>query len=178
MTLPLLLLGGSEICLAGKLANLSFRSFLEAHLPDKFVIFSPPQPTWNSQHLQSWIQAQGIRSNTPLQIIAFSAGVVGASGLIAHWSIRQMIAVDGWCVPLWHCPQVVRMSHDLVTHWNGILFGGGKKHFYADPFVSHLDLWRDPERVMGWDLSCAPKRISAREFIIQTISASPATLDR
>lgn len=176
MTSPLLILGGSEASLAGKRANHSFRCFLETQLPHSANILSAPQPTWNSQHLQTWIQAQGIRSGTPLQIIAFSAGVVGAWGLTYHWPITRLIAIDGWCVPLWNCPQVVRMSHDLVTHWNGILFGS-KQHFYADPFVRHLDLWQNPEQVMGWDVSCTPKRISAREFILQTIWSCPATLD-
>lgn len=91
----------------------------------------------------------------PLTFIAFSAGVVGAAGAAVLWqkmggSVSAFIAVDGWGVPLWANFPIHRLSHDPLTHWSSSLLGGGEDGFYADPEVSHLELWRSPQRTQGW----------------------------
>ena len=45
---------------------------------------------------------------------------------------------------------IYRVSHDYFTHWSSGLLGAGYKGFYADPEVEHLDLWRSPANVYGW----------------------------
>lgn len=95
---------------------------------------------------------------TPLTIIAFSAGVVGAIAGANLWrssggEIKRFIAVDGWGVPLWGDFPLHRVSHDRFTHHSSLLLGGGDGNFYADPPVSHLDLWRYPHRSQGWQIT-------------------------
>jgi hypothetical protein len=101
----------------------------------------------------------------PITIIAFSAGVVGAiaAALTHHQylerSIRAIIALDGWGVPLVAPFPTYRLSHDAFTHWTSI--GYGQQNFYADPPAPHLDLWRSPDRVTGWRVQSSTCPLSA-----------------
>lgn len=90
-----------------------------------------------------------------LVFVAFSAGVVGAIAAARLWqaqggSVKALIALDGWGVPLYGKFPIHRLSHDYFTHWSSALLGSGCDNFYADPAVEHLDLWRSPQQTQGW----------------------------
>jgi hypothetical protein len=98
-----------------------------------------------------------ISSNTSLVFLSFSAGVVGAIGAARTWQraggqVKAFIAVDGWGVPLRGEFPLYRLSHDSFTHWSSLPLGGVAESFYADPPVSHLELWRSPQTVWGHQL--------------------------
>ncbi len=91
----------------------------------------------------------------PLVFISFSAGVVGAISAAGAWrrlggTVKALIALDGWGVPLFGDFPIYRVSHDEFTHWSSALMGGGEDSFYAEPPVGHLELWRVPQTVRGW----------------------------
>ncbi|MEM9121195.1 MAG: hypothetical protein AAF827_13565 [Cyanobacteria bacterium P01_D01_bin.6] len=91
----------------------------------------------------------------PLLLIGFSAGVVGAVVAAQLWQAQRrgvavLIAVDGWGVPKVNDFPLHRVSHDYFTHWSSAVLGAGEASFYADPSVTHLDLWQFPERAQGW----------------------------
>jgi hypothetical protein len=93
--------------------------------------------------------------SVPLMFIGFSAGVVGAIATAHLWqaaggTIAGLIALDGWGVPLLGDFPIYRLSHDSFTHWSSALLGAGGDSFYAEPTVTHLDLWRSPHRATGW----------------------------
>lgn len=95
-----------------------------------------------------------VSSNTSLVFLGFSAGVVGAIGAARTWQrsggqVKAFIAVDGWGVPLRGEFPLYRLSHDFFTHWSSMPLGRVAESFYADPPVSHLELWRSPQTVWG-----------------------------
>lgn len=97
----------------------------------------------------------------PLVFLGFSAGVVGAIGAAHLWqwlggTVKALIAVDGWGVPLYGNFPIHRISHDYTTHWSSSLLGAGAEGFYADPPLPHLDLWRSPHTTRGWQTRPAP----------------------
>lgn len=105
--------------------------------------------TWLKQYYPQPRQAP------PLSWIAFSAGVVGAMAAALLWQrqagkIQSLIAFDGWGMPLVADFPIYRVSHDYFTHWSSGFLGAGDRGFYADPEVTHLDLWRSPESCQGW----------------------------
>lgn len=113
----------------------------------------------------------------PLMLIAFSAGVVGAIAAAQLWhtqgrKIEAVIAIDGWGVPQIGDFPLYRVSHDHFTHWSSALLGAGQDSFYADPPVTHLELWQHPELVAGiWvpsgnAPSTTSMRMTAIEFIV------------
>ena len=92
-------------------------------------------------------------------VIAFSAGVVGAVGALQPGWLKQsglqveaLIALDGWLVPLFVPFPCYRLSHDYFTHQTCRPLGMGALNFWAEPQVSHLDLWEYPARAQGWEL--------------------------
>lgn len=92
---------------------------------------------------------------TPLLFISFSAGGIGALGAAHSWSqdggvVKGMIVLDGWGLPVLGPFPQYRVSHDGFTHWSSALLGTGLDSFYADPPISHLDLWRSPQLAQGW----------------------------
>ncbi|MBC8120229.1 MAG: hypothetical protein H7Y22_00140 [Gemmatimonadaceae bacterium] len=109
-------------------------------------------------------------------VIAFSAGVVGAAGaLTPGWlagtnlQIKVLVALDGWPVPLFKPFPVYRVSHDLFTHQTSP--GRGQVSFYADPAVTHLELWSAPAHAQGWQVgSGTQRRTSALEFIRERLA--------
>jgi len=129
-------------------------------------------------HILQFLQAH-LQNNlrSPLTFISFSAGVVGAIAAAHLWQmfageVKAFIAIDGWGVPLWANFPIHRMSHDYFTHWSSKTLGCGQNNFYADPAVTHLDMWRSPQTVMGWWVdsptegqSQLQKRLSAAEFL-------------
>ena len=99
-----------------------------------------------------------------LVFVSFSAGVVGAIGAAWMWQqigckVAAFIALDGWGVPLGGTFPIHRISHDSFTHWSSAILGSGGDGFYADPPVEHLDLWREPQTVKGWQISQIADRI-------------------
>lgn len=180
----LLVLGGADPSDQALMAERGFRDFLIACA---LSYLDYPGPTWDGIGIHRWLSEQRVTES--LQIIAFSAGVVGAAVLsqVRSGQVSHCLAVDGWCVPLpqsskhhglkaphLKAPQTGRLSHDWITHANGLLMGGDR-FFYADPHVSHLALWQDPRAVKGWILDQTQptvfQRATAAAFI-QTFLAS------
>ncbi|MBR8839797.1 MAG: hypothetical protein DSM106950_38810 [Stigonema ocellatum SAG 48.90 = DSM 106950] len=118
------------------------------------------------QRLGSW-------KHQPVLFISFSAGVVGAIVAAYKWQllggqVKAFIAIDGWGVPLWGNFPIHRMSHDYFTHWSSSLLGSGQNNFYANPPVDHLEMWRSPQNVQGWDTDFSGEKsqyLTAAEFL-------------
>ncbi len=163
---------GSNWTPAARQANRSFQTWWQSHQSQTPSLWIPPDRIagWDTTQIHAYVQrhldpAQSIR------ILAFSAGCVGAAGLVPFWRVDQLIAVDGWGVPLWlPCP-VVRLSHDWVTHNNGLLLGGGQEQFYADPFVPHEYLWGSLDQVRGWQVE-DPCRAWASQFLVRILGTA------
>ncbi len=131
-------------------------------------------PAYSGLDILRWMHEQLNQPslNPPIAIIAFSAGVVGAIAAAHGWqaiggTIQGFIALDGWGVPLWGNFPIHRLSHDHFTHWSSALLGAGESSFYAEPAVEHLELWRSPHLVQGWQYSfnAQPTRTTAASFI-------------
>ena len=95
------------------------------------------------------------KSDFSLVVVAFSAGVVGSIGFARLWyrkggTIKCLLAFDGWGVPLIANFPCYRISHDYFTHYTSHFLGGEPNAFYACPAISHLDLWRSPYLVQGY----------------------------
>ncbi len=108
--------------------------------------------------------------------MAFSAGVVGALGVARHLRrtcvpVGGLIAIDGWGVPLTEPFPIHRLSHDAFTHDTSLLLGpDGGEHFYADPDVEHLELWRSPRQAQGWIVTGRSRqRSTAAAFLLTTL---------
>lgn len=139
-------------------------SFIEGikknlNLPTYMVLPTQIYPPYSAIAINGWLkQFYGQPSQAPpLSFFAFSAGVVGAIGVAWLWQlqggkIRNLIAFDGWGMPLVGNFPIYRVSHDYFTHWTSAPLGSGKQGFYADPGVEHLELWRSPETCQGWQV--------------------------
>ncbi len=110
-------------------------------------------PAYSPLHILEFLS--DANASTPLLFVAFSAGVVGAIGAARLWqkqggSVKALIALDGWGVPLSADFPIHRVSHDRFTAWSSALLEQGRSDsFYADPSVEHLTLWRSPATVQG-----------------------------
>ncbi|NEP37666.1 MAG: hypothetical protein F6K38_41700 [Moorea sp. SIO3B2] len=161
-----------------------FLASLELSSPstEKVLIF-PAQdyPAYSAIHIKEFLQRHIGLVKTPIVLISFSAGVVGAIAAAWGWqllggSIQALIAIDGWGVPLYGNFPIHRISHDYFTHWSSALLGAGEDSFYATPAIGHLDLWRSPCQCQGWWVMVPlgeqpPQRtyITAAEFIMQLL---------
>jgi hypothetical protein len=170
------------------------QAFLQALLP---ALPAPPAHLWVlPSGYQTLYVAQQLRQlspqppvGEPLSILAFSAGVVGVATALEAWQrqggrVACLIALDGWGVPLQGKFPIYRLSHDYFTHWSSCWLGSGPLNFYADPAVGHLDLWKTPQQVWGWQLSAtrppllpdpasAPtRRMTALTFICQALTTA------
>lgn len=131
----------------------------QSNLVEHYLIFPTNQyPAYSSLHLYYFLQ-QNIANfkQYNLMFIAFSAGCVAALGTATilnniYHNVQGLIAFDGWGVPLIANFPVYRVSHDYFTHWSSQLLGGGILNFYANPDVSHLNLWGQPQQVKGWQV--------------------------
>ncbi|MGF1515566.1 MAG: hypothetical protein ACFB5Z_17960 [Elainellaceae cyanobacterium] len=135
----------------------STQAFLQSlpSFPHRLVFPAHRYPAYSPNHVLEWLLPQR-RWESGLCFVAFSAGTVGALGAArqlyrsGHQPVRGLIAIDGWGVPLIEPFPVHRLSHDEFTHRTSLLLGPqGGDHFYADPPVAHLELWRSPHRVSG-----------------------------
>ncbi|MCY7323349.1 MAG: hypothetical protein LH660_16470, partial [Phormidesmis sp. CAN_BIN36] len=143
-------------------------------------------PAYSPLHVLEFLSAT--EATTPLVFIAFSAGVVAAIGAARLWqkqggTVRALIALDGWGVPLAGDFAIHRVSRDRFTSWSSALLGGGDSDsFYADPAVDHLTLWRSPQTVQGYEMTAnrQPHQIytTAASFItalLQRYETPPST---
>jgi hypothetical protein len=152
----------------------SFLWGLGGQIADYLIFPSETTPPYSALHILEFLHRQFSipRSPTsrpasqhqptvaaePLLFIGFSAGVVGAIGAAWMWqgmgrTVKALIALDGWGVPLYGNFPIHRLSHDRFTHWSSARWGEGQDNFYADPPVPHLDLWRSPQTATGWRIS-------------------------
>ena len=107
-----------------------------------------------------------------LLVIAFSAGVVGALIASHLWQrhggkIKVFLAIDPWGIPLVGDFAIHTLSHDWFTHITMINFNRCYDSFYADPSVTHEQIWRAPNLVEGWwqKTRSLKQRINAASFI-------------
>ena len=112
-------------------------------------------PSFSSREQVKFIQKHRAILERNIVIVAFSAGAVGAAetaNTIEKWgyNIKSIIMIDAWGVPLYGNFDKYRLSHDLFTHWSSHLLGGGDYSFYADPGVSHLQMWQSSQVVTGY----------------------------
>ncbi len=139
------------------------RSSGEVCSPQELIYPADRYPPYSGLHVFAFLQQQlrirqseKIHQNiNSLVFIGFSAGVVAAIGAAQQWqaaggTVKAVIAIDGWGVPLWGNFPIHRLSHDAFTHWSSALLGSGGDSFYADPAVRHLDLWRAPQQICGY----------------------------
>ncbi|NJK38536.1 MAG: hypothetical protein HC835_13195 [Oscillatoriales cyanobacterium RM2_1_1] len=127
-------------------------------------------PAYSGPDLLRFLQ-QNLPQGSPITLIGFSAGVVGATGAAWGWQqtggpVRGFIALDGWGVPRLGGFPYYRLSHDQFTHWSSGVLGQGNESFYADPPVDHLQLWRSPQTIQGWAFYQNPQGVE---------TASPTT---
>jgi hypothetical protein len=104
-----------------------------------------------------------------LKIICFSAGVVGSIFAAYLWQlwggkISTFIAVDGWGMPLKGDFPIYTLSHDFFTYASWGQWNHNSGAFYADPPVSHLQLWHSPHTTRG-QATNAHTPLTALEFI-------------
>lgn len=157
----------------------SFIQQIDSQIDDYLIVPSDNHP-YSPLHVFHYIYRQFVVprptssdavASTPLVFVGFSAGVVGAIGAAWMWQalgkkVKAFVAFDGWGVPLIGNFPIHRISHDRFTHDSSIVWGGAES-FYADPPVTHLDLWRSPQTVVGW---CVKERFRLLE--------SDETIDR
>jgi len=117
----------------------------------------PPETIapYNGSELGQWLLQQVSPQQTAIDLIGFSAGVVGAMGCAIVWQqqggrIRSLIAIDGWGVPVFGSFAIYRLSHDRFTHNTSKLLGTQQRDFYCSSSVSHLALWQHPDTAWGW----------------------------
>ncbi|MBW4466450.1 MAG: hypothetical protein KME07_13580 [Pegethrix bostrychoides GSE-TBD4-15B] len=137
------------------------RQFVQAvSLPTAWIYPAPAAPAYSAMQILAFLLARtGLE--TPLLLIGFSAGVVGAVTAANLWQalggrVVALLAFDGWGMPLRSQFPVHRFSHDPFTHWSSALLdtaGVQPIRFYADPPVGHLNLWRAPQMTQGWAVS-------------------------
>ncbi|MBW4515395.1 MAG: hypothetical protein KME11_09240 [Timaviella obliquedivisa GSE-PSE-MK23-08B] len=133
------------------------------NLKEVYVFPTRQFPAYSALHILKFLSVQPSAQSSqlqhctlhPLLLIGFSAGVVGAIGAAQILQtlgvqVKAVIAFDGWGVPLLGNFPIHRISHDRFTDWSSTLWGRSDSSFYADPAVTHLELWRSPQTISGW----------------------------
>lgn len=142
---------------------------------EHYVFPHHPQQAWSAHALRDWLGAT-VALGSPLVFLGFSAGCVAA--IAAAWAYQQgqdypveaVIALDGWGVPLAGQFATYRLSHDRYTHITGALWGQGDRAFYADPPVTHQQLWQAPQQVWGWAGGGSGTYTTALQFLAQCLA--------
>jgi hypothetical protein len=158
----------------------------DRQLTDQFVagldlaiapqVLSPSVPVYSPLHVLEFLQHH-CELTEPLAVIGFSAGVVGSIGAAGCWQqqggqIRALIAIDGWGVPLFGQFPIYRLSHDWFTDWSCQGLGQTEQSFYAEPAVTHLDLWRSPAQTEGWQQQGQVRtKTTASQFLRQLLGS-------
>ena len=155
----------------------------ESQLP-RYVFPAHENSPWSAYALRIFLESMAITLTDPLVLIAFSAGCVAAAGVANDWvaqgrSAPVVIALDGWGVPLPNTFPRYRLSHDRFTHDTSAWLGTGRVSFYADPPVSHRQLWCMPAQVTGRQVGCFPRSkcspeasITALQFLVTCVQQS------
>jgi hypothetical protein len=144
-------------------------------LPAPYIVPDAQYWGFSPAHILQFLH-QNVSITQPLVIIGFSAGVVGMAGAAWAWqqqggTLRALIALDGWGVPLYGSFPIYRLSHDAFTHWSSQALGMGQDAFYADPGVAHLDLWRSPQVAWGWwGIDSTPQWVNAAIVVRHLLS--------
>jgi len=141
-----------------------------------YLVIPSTIPPYDCFAIYQWLSQQ-LDPKTSLCFLGFSAGVVGAMGSALTWqqnggTVKALMAIDGWGVPLFGSVPIYRISHDRVTHYSSQLLGTGEQNFYCSPPVSHLYLWQCPDKVTGWweiKLGCR-ERCSAAKMINRVLA--------
>jgi hypothetical protein len=130
----------------------------EDRLPDvkQMVILPQDCPTYSPKHILNFLGPHLNAQRKSWHWIAYSAGVVGgleAARLVnSQHPVQGFFALDAWGVSLEAPFPVYHLSHDWLTHWATTLMNSRLAGtFYAQPSVSHLDLWGSPQTITGWD---------------------------
>lgn len=162
----------------------SFLRQLNAQLPEdglvRHVFPAHKSNPWSAYALRTFLEVSAIAPTEPLILIAFSAGCVAAAGVANERVARGqpapvVIALDGWGVPLPNTFPRYRLSHDRFTHDTSAWLGTGQVSFYADPPVSHQQLWCAPAQVTGRQVrgpvseEPAETSTTALEFLVSCI---------
>lgn len=159
----------------------ALRSQLAGNIDDRnktenILIFpSQDYPAYSAIHILQFLEHSGVKIGDreqlpdPLVFISFSAGVVGAIGAAWAWrfwggNVKAFIAIDGWGVPLTGDFPIHRISHDFFTHSSSAWLGSPEDSFYADPPVSHLEIWRSPATAVGWWVKSESDRSDRRKL--------------
>jgi hypothetical protein len=142
-----------------------------AELPHPYIFPEAQRWGFSPAHVFQFLR-QSVPISEPLLLVGFSAGVVGMVGAAWAWqqqggTIRALVALDGWGVPLYGTFPIYRLSHDGFTHWSSQGLGVGQDPFYADPGVSHLDLWRSPDQAWGWWRKNQPQQRTNAAVVIR-----------
>lgn len=152
------------------------QSFLEELHPKKIenLLIFPVQefPAYSALDIYNYLCKQASSPSPqapPVIFIGFSAGVVGAIGAAWLWqlsggTVKALIALDGWGMPLSGNFPIHRLSHDYFTHWSSAVLGSGEDSFYAEPPVEHLELWRSPQTTQGWWVHSAEGKAETRSY--------------
>ena len=156
----------------------SFVSHLTENIPsirseNLCIIPTTEIPPYDVVKIEQYLQEEYGQPthNLELILIGFSAGVVGCIGAGRLWYrkggiVKCLLAFDGWGVPLMADFPCYRLSHDYFTHVTSQFLGGENQSFYAQPAVSHLDLWRSISSVQGyWQNNQKLKKSNLIEFL-------------
>ncbi len=160
------------------LTHAFLQALLKVITPDRLWVL----PIWSAPVALPWLLSSGHeapRPDCPLQVIAFSAGVVAAYPLLLAWQGMggncRLIAIDGWGMPLLGNLVIYRMSHDHWTHRTTYFptAAESRGYFYAQPAVEHLKLWHSPHLATGIGrLGPIAQPMTALEFIRGVVSPS------
>jgi hypothetical protein len=156
-----------------------FLAGLQTEFSDLLVFPAHQHPAYSALHILKFLEQAGLKQEAghSLIFVAFSAGVVGAIGAARLWQraggqVQALVAIDGWGVPLYGDFPIHRVSHDVFTHWSSAGLGAGQSSFYADPAVEHLEIWRSPQTVKGWQMAAFhPQRETTAAQFLQSLLA-------
>ncbi len=165
--------------------NLTEEFLQDLSLPFSEVVVFPTEryPAYSPGCLIQFLEAlpEVKKRESPIVLIGFSAGVVAAIATAWYWQavgrqVKAVVAIDGWGVPLYGTFPIHRISHDSFTHWSSSIVEPLGDCFYADPPVSHLDLWRSPASSKGRWVNYTPERLSPSPKIWFPLFSSVSTL--
>lgn len=133
----------------------------------------PLEPVYSPGVVLEFCQAH-CDATQPLVMVAYSAGVVGGLGAAERWQalggvVGGVVVIDAWGVPLWGKFPLVTVSHDWITDACGQAWGK-QNHFFAQPAVTHAQLWQSPQGAWGLGtLNGETTRQTAKTFVQKNV---------